>query len=47
MKILEDTTSLGHEGKGTAWQRVLWKKQHYPDNYIGPDFFRVTKKRES
>lgn len=31
--------------KTETWQRVLWKKQPYPDNYIGPDFFRVTKKR--
>ncbi|KAF2361055.1 Phosphatidylinositol N-acetylglucosaminyltransferase subunit C [Trinorchestia longiramus] len=27
------------------WQRVLWKRQPYADDYIGPNFFRVTKKR--
>jgi len=27
------------------WRRVLYLRQPYPDNYVGPDFFRVTKKR--
>ncbi|XP_018023540.1 phosphatidylinositol N-acetylglucosaminyltransferase subunit C isoform X1 [Hyalella azteca] len=37
----EDATSL------PPWERVLWKKQPYADNYIGPHFFRVTKKQRA
>lgn len=29
----------------TEWSRVLWKKQPYPDNYVGDSFLRVSKKR--
>lgn len=27
-----------------AWRRVLWKKQPFPDNYVGDSFLRVSKK---
>ena len=40
---MDEEPSLEAEEK---WERVLWKKQNnLPDNYIGRDFFRVTKKR--
>lgn len=26
------------------WTRVLWKKQPFPDNYVGDSFLRVSKK---
>lgn len=47
----EDTSSNGGchqyiEIEEPKWERVLWKQQPYPDSYIGPDFFRVKKKRE-
>lgn len=28
------------------WGRVLWKKQPFPDNYVGDSFLRVSKKRK-
>ncbi|KAK8391210.1 hypothetical protein O3P69_017106 [Scylla paramamosain] len=28
------------------WRRVLWKKQPFPDNYVGDSFLRVSKKRK-
>ncbi|XP_076056763.1 phosphatidylinositol glycan anchor biosynthesis class C [Oratosquilla oratoria] len=28
-----------------CWERVLWKKQKFPDNYVGESFLRVRKKR--
>lgn len=28
------------------WTRVLWKKQPFPDNYVGDSFLRVSKKRK-
>nr|XP_045625359.1 phosphatidylinositol N-acetylglucosaminyltransferase subunit C-like [Procambarus clarkii]XP_045625360.1 phosphatidylinositol N-acetylglucosaminyltransferase subunit C-like [Procambarus clarkii] len=27
-----------------GWRRVLWKKQPFPDNYVGDSFLRVSKK---
>ncbi|KAG0728446.1 Phosphatidylinositol N-acetylglucosaminyltransferase subunit C [Chionoecetes opilio] len=29
----------------SEWSRVLWKKQPFPDNYVGDSFLRVSKKR--